>query len=460
MTRTLTAEQCDVIGQIIDRPFLALWADMGAGKTAITLHAIAELLRLGFIKRAIVVAPRAVADSTWRQEAALWPSTASLRVITLRGDKNIRKEQARTPADVYCIGRDALAIPGAHRGCVASDDLVALAGDAGRTMLIVDEASSIKNSQSARFRALAWFRWGRVLELTGTPAPQGIGDVWAQIYLLDRGAALGKTITAFRQRYMRRKACGFGFEEVPGASAAALAAVRHLVLRLEAPPPCRVTYRDIYAQMGDAELEAYQQFKRDMVAEIQGREITAVSAGALVAKLAAWASGGQYYAQSEADNRVTLRPHYRKRAELARILTSESGPHLVFYWFNFTIDDIKAAARAAHKSFACFDARHPEIVEQWNAGRVDVLAAHPQSAGMGLNLQRGGHRIVWMTCPWSSELWLQAVARLARRGQEHTVEVTRIIAPGTIDERISHVLGGKIDAQKLILDELKEARHG
>ena len=457
MTRTLTAEQCDIIGQVIDRPFLALWADMGAGKTAITLHAIAELLRLGFIKRAIVVAPRAVADSTWRQEAALWPSTASLRVITLRGDKNIRKEQARTPADVYCIGRDALAIPGAHRGCVASDDLVALAGDAGRTMLIVDEASSIKNSQSARFRALAWFRWGRVLELTGTPAPQGIGDVWAQIYLLDRGAALGKTITAFRQRYMRRKACGFGFEEVPGASAAALAAVRHLVLRLEAPPPCRVSYRDIYAQMGDVELEAYQQFKRDMVAEIQGREITAVSAGALVAKLAAWASGGQYYAQSEADNRVTLRPHYRKRAELAHILTSESGPHLVFYWFNFTIDDIKAAARAAHKSFACFDARHPEIVEQWNAGHVDVLAAHPQSAGMGLNLQRGGHKIIWMTCPWSSELWLQAVARLARRGQECDVEVTRIIAPGTIDERISHVLGGKIDAQRLILDELKGA---
>ena len=116
MTRTLTAEQCDVIGQIIDRPYLALWADMGAGKTAITLHAIAELLRLGLIKRAVVVAPRAVADSTWRQEAALWPFTSSLRVVTLRGDKSTRQAQARTSADVYCIGRDALAIPGVHRG--------------------------------------------------------------------------------------------------------------------------------------------------------------------------------------------------------------------------------------------------------------------------------------------------------------------------------------------------------
>ena len=451
--RLLTAEQCDIIGQVIDRPFLALWADMGAGKTAITLHAIAELLRLGFIKRAIVVAPRAVADSTWRQEAALWPSTAHLRVVTLRGDKSVRQAQARTPADVYCIGRDALAVPGAHRGCVASADLIALAGDAGRAMLVVDEASSIKNSQSARFRALAWFRWGRVLELTGTPAPQGIGDIWSQIYLLDRGAALGKTITAFRTRYMRRKLCGFGFEGVPGAREAALDAVRHLVLRLEAPPPCAVSYRDIYAQMAKPELDAYAQFKRDMVAAIQGQEITAVSAGALVAKLAAWASGGQYH--STDDSRTVLRPHYRKRAELARVLASESGPHLVFYWFNFTIDDVKAAARMAGKRFALFDARHPEIVDAWNAGKIDVLAAHPQSAGMGLNLQRGGHRIVWMTCPWSSELWLQAVARLARRGQEHTVEVTRIIAPGTIDERISHVLGGKIDAQRLILDELK-----
>ena len=451
--RILTGEQCDVVGQVIDRPFLALWADMGAGKTAITLHAVAELLRLGLIKRAVVVAPRAVADSTWRQEAELWPATASLRVVTLRGDKSTRKVQAATPADVYCIGRDTLAVPGAHRGCVASQDLTALAADAGRTMLIVDEASSIKNPQSARFRALAWFRWGRVLELTGTPTPQGIVDVWAQMYLLDRGAALGKTITAFRQRYMRRKACGFGFEEVPGATAAALDAVRHLVLRLEAPPPCEATYRDVYAEMGAQELDAYRAFKRDMVAEIQGKEITAVSAGALVAKLAAWASGGQYYTAT--GGRVALRPHYRKRAELARLLSTEPGPHLVFYWFNFSIDDIKAAAYTARKRFALFDARHPEVVEAWNAGKIDVLAAHPQSAGLGLNLQRGGHRIVWLTCPWSSELWLQAVARLARRGQTHAVEVTRIIAPGTIDERISHVLGGKIDAQRLILDELR-----
>lgn len=452
--RTLTAEQCDVIAQIIDRPKLALWADMGAGKTAITLHAIAELLTLGMITRAVVVAPRAVADSTWRQEAALWPHTSQLRVVTLRGEKQARKWQAAQPADVYCIGRDALAVPGKRGGCIASDDLLALAVCPGRTLLVVDEASSIKNSQSSRFRALAWFPWGRVLELTGTPAPQGIADIWPQIYLLDRGASLGKTITAFRTRYMRRKACGFGFEEVPGARQSALDAVRHLVLRLEAPPPCAVAYRDIYAEMSPVELEQYKRFKRDMVSEIQGKEITAVSAGALVCKLAAWASGGQYWHD---EDRATLRPHYKKREKLAQLLMCEPETHLVFYWFNFSVDDIKAAARAAKKSFALFDAKHPEIVEAWNAGKIDVLAAHPQSAGMGLNLQAGGHKIIWFTCPWSSELWLQSVARLARRGQQYNVEVTRIIVPGTIDERISHVLGGKIDAQKLILDELKGA---
>lgn len=453
MQRRLTAEQCDVIAQIIDRPKLALWADMGAGKTAITLHAIAELLRLGLISRAVVVAPRAVADSTWRQECALWPYTSHMRVVTLRGDKRERKWQAAQPAEIYCIGRDALAVPGARRGCIASDDLLALASCPQKTMLVVDEASSIKNPSSARFRALAWFPWARVLELTGTPAPQGIADIWPQMYLLDRGASLGKTITAFRTRYMRRKDCGFGFEEVPGARNAALDAVRHLVLRLEAPPPCEVTYRDIYADMTEHELECYKAFKRDMIAEIQGKEITAVSAGALVAKLAAWASGGQYYGQGD---RETLRPHFRKRERLTELLLSEPGPHLIFYWFNFSVDDIKAAAYTARKRFACFDARHPEIVDAWNAGKIDVLAAHPQSAGMGLNLQAGGHKIVWLTCPWSSELWLQAVARLARRGQKHTVEVTRIIAPGTMDERISHVLGGKIDAQRLILDEFNE----
>lgn len=454
MSRVLTAEQCDVIAQILDRPYLALWADMGAGKTAITLHAVAELYRLGLIKRAVVVAPRAVADATWAQECALWPSTSHMRVVTLRGDQLARRAQARQAAEVYCIGRDALAVRGARRGCIASPDLLTLASCPEQTMLIVDEASSIKNSQSARFRALAWFPWGRVLELTGTPAPQGISDIWPQIYLLDRGRSLGRTITAFRRMYMRRRDSGFGFEELPGASDHVLAAVRHLVLRLEAPPPCDVVYRDLYADMGSAEIELYKKFKRDMVAELNGVEITAVSAGALVGKLAAWASGGQYY-EDGASPRTVIRPHTRKRALLSHLLSAEKGPHLVFYWFNFSIDDIKAAARSAGKRFACFDAKHPEIVSAWNSGGIDVLAAHPQSAGMGLNLQAGGHKIVWLTCPWSSELWLQAVARLARRGQQHTVEVTRIIAPGTIDERISHVLGGKIDAQKLILDELR-----
>lgn len=454
MSRVLTADQCDVIAQILDRPYLALWADMGAGKTAITLHAVAELYRLGLIRRAVVVAPRAVADATWAQECALWPSTSHMRVITLRGDQSTRRAQAKQPAEVYCIGRDALAVRGARRGCIASPDLLELAKWPGQTLLIVDEASSIKNSQSARFRALAWFPWGRVLELTGTPAPQGLADIWPQIYLLDRGQSLGRTITAFRRAYMRQRDSGFGFEELPGASDRALEAVRHLVLRLEAPPPCDVTYRDLYASMDDEEIKLYKKFKRDMFAELQGVEITAANAAALVGKLAAWASGGQYYMPDSA-TRTVIRPHTRKREVLNRILKTERGPHLIFYWFNFSIDDIKAAARYAGKTFACFDAKHPEIVAAWNAGRIDVLAAHPQSAGMGLNLQAGGHKIVWFTCPWSSELWLQAVARLARRGQGHTVEVTRIITPGTIDERISHVLGGKIDAQQLILNEFR-----
>jgi SNF2 family DNA or RNA helicase len=140
---------------------------------------------------------------------------------------------------------------------------------------------------------------------------------------------------------------------------------------------------------------------------------------------------------------------------LIETFTNEKPAFLVLYWFNFTIDDIKAAARAAGLSFELFDSKRPEIVERWNAGKIDVLAAHPQSAGMGLNLQAGGHKEIWVTLPWSSELWLQTIARLARRGQEQTVEVIRLITPGTIDERIAAVLGGKIDVQKLILDEIK-----
>lgn len=456
--RVLTNEQIGIICQCIERPFLALWADMGAGKTAITLHAIAELFRLGFIRRAVVVAPRAVADSTWSQEAALWDSTKHLRVITLRGTPAQRKEQAATPAEVYCIGRDALAEKGARRGCIASPDLLALASDAPHTLLVVDEASSIKNPASSRFRALAFFRWGRVIELTGTPTPQSVADVWSQMYLLDRGAALGKNISQFRLNYMAKNPWGFGWKERPGAADTVLSKIKPLVLRLEAPPPCEVAFHNVAVGLTKGELEHYEQFKRDMAATVEETEISAVSAGALTAKLSAWASGGVYATTGE--ERGVVHPHQRKREALTELFRTKKPSFLVLYWFNFSIDDIKAAARDAHLRFALFDSRDPSIVEKWNRGEIDVLAAHPQSAGMGLNLQAGGCTEIWLTLPWSSELWLQTLARLARRGQKHAVTVYKLITSGTIDERIDKVLGGKIDVQKLILDEIKGLSNG
>ena len=451
--RELTAEQLDIVCACVMRPYIAIWADMGAGKTAITLHAIAEMLRLGFISRAVVVAPRAVADSTWAQEAALWEDTRNLRVVTLRGAPSKRRVQASEAADVYCIGRDGLAEKNAHRGCIASADLIALAGDAPRTLLVVDEASSIKNPRSSRFRALAFFKWGRVIELTGTPTPQGAADVWSQIYLLDRGESLGKNITAFRRRYMTPGFGGFGWRERPGAAYDVLARIRHLVLRLEAPPPCDVVYEDVPVRLSDAEMSHYDGFRHEMAAQIQGREVTAVSAGALTGKLCAWASGGLY---DYDESRVTVRPHTRKREALLELFKRLKPPFFVLYWFNFSVDDIKEAARAAHLRFCLFDSRDVRIVPAWNAGEIDVLAAHPQSAGMGLNLQAGGSTEIWITLPWSSELWLQTIARLARRGQKDTVMVYRMLSVGTIDERISEVLEGKIDLQKLILDEVKK----
>ena len=446
----LTDEQRDIICACVMRPYIAIWADMGAGKTAITLHAIAEMLRLGFISRAVVVAPRAVADSTWAQEAALWESTRALRVVTLRGVPSKRRAQASEAADVFCIGRDGLAEKNAHRGCIASADLLALAVDAPRTLLVVDEASSIKNPRSSRFRALAFFKWGRVIELTGTPTPQGVADVWSQMYLLDRGEALGKNITAFRRRYMTQGFGGFGWRERPGAADDVLARIRHLVLRLEAPPPCEVICEDVPVALSEAEMSHYDDFRHEMAAMIQGQEVTAVSAGALTTKLCGWASGGMYCGDD------VLRPHTRKRDALLDLFGRLKPPFFVLYWFMFSIDDIKEAARAAHLRFVLFDSRDPKIVPAWNAGEIDVLAAHPQSAGMGLNLQAGGSTEIWVTLPWSSELWLQTIARLARRGQRDTVRVYRLIAQGTIDEHVSDVLEGKIDLQKLILDEVKK----
>ena len=245
---------------------------------------------------------------------------------------------------------------------------------------------------------------------------------------------------------------GFGWNERPGAAEEVLARIRHLVLRLEAPPPCDVVYEDVPVTLAPAELKHYDDFRQAMVAEIQGQEITAVSAGALTGKLCAWASGGVY---DYAGERIVLRPHTRKREALTELFRTLKPPFFVLYWFNFSVEDVKEAAHAARLKFRLFESKDPRIVPAWNAGEIDVLAAHPQSAGMGLNLQAGGSIEIWLTLPWSSELWLQTIARLARRGQRETVKIYRLIANGTIDERISKVLGGKIDLQKLILDEIK-----
>lgn len=450
--RALTDDQKRLVDECIRRRFVAVWADMGAGKTAITLHVIASLLLIGCIDRAVIVAPRAVVDSTWKQEAALWDATKDLRVEILKGNPAKRKEQASTPADVYCIGRDGLAPKNAARGHFASQDLLTIAGEPATTLLVIDEASSVKNPSSSRFKALASIKWGRVIELTGTPTPQGVADLWSQIYLLDRGISLGRTITQFRLKYMIRRYNGYGWAELPSARADVLERVKHLVLRLEAPPPCDVNYHDIFIDLSQSELAHYKQFKRDMITSLDGEEITAVSAGALTSKLMLWASGGQYYVVG--GERVALRPTTKKQDKLFELFTQLKPSFLVLYWFNCSIEDIKIAAHKAKLNFELFDSRDPSIVARWNAGKIDVLAAHPQSAGMGLNLQSGGFQEIWYTLPWSSELWLQTVARLARRGQQKAVEVYRLITRCTIDERISRVLGGKVDVQKLILAEV------
>lgn len=441
----LTDEQCRIAQELIDRPFVALWADMGAGKTAVTLTAVNALLQAGKIDRAIVVAPRAVANDTWTSEAAKWFGDA-LRVVVLRGSQNARIRARNEKAHIYTIGRDGVAksLTGEP-----SDDLIAIAGDASRALLIVDEASSIKNPSSNRFKALKAIQWGRVIELTGTPAPQSLADVWAQIYLLDRGKALGRNISAFRRAFMECQTFR-NFREwriKPSSERIILQSIEHLVLRVEAPPPCEVTTHDIFAELSPEALRQYDTMKRSCALSLDKTTITASSAGALVQKLASFASGGLY---DEEGNAASV--HLDKARALWRFLRGRTTPTLVFYWFKFSLDDIERAAKAADKSFEVFDPSSTGQIERWNRGEIDVFAAHPQSAGMGLNLQFGGFTILWYTVTWCSELWLQANARLARRGQSHAVEVYRLIARHTIDEQIADRCGQKVTAQQLILD--------
>lgn len=425
-----------------------LFLDMGLGKTVSTLTAIQRLKDYAEVEKVLVVAPKKVAESTWSTEAVKW-GHLHLRTSVVMGDTRTREARLMEEADIYVTSRDLVTWLTARLGKEWPFDMV-----------VIDELTSFKNHRSQRFKALRKVlpRTERVVGLTGTPTPNGYKDLWAQVYCIDSGARLGRFVTHYRQKYFDsivRNNIEIKTWLKPGAEDAIKALISDIALTMQASdyltlPP--MVEHDVAVALPKRIADGYRKFERDCVmeaageAEANGGLITAASAASLSNKLSQYANGAVY-----TDDRTVREIHDEKLTALGEILEQTDSPVLCFYQYQHDRDRIIAA----------FPKEKPvvyegvEQLERWNAGKIRLLLAHPASTAFGLNMQHGGHTVVWFSTGWNLELYEQANARLHRQGQERRVTVHRLIATGTIDERMASAISGKRDTQLSFMEGMK-----
>lgn len=431
-----------VIDKIKELPAAALYLEMGLGKTVCSLTAVKDLLWDSFsVTKVLVIAPKRVAESTWAQEGAKWAHTATIRVSLVVGDAQQRKNALRANADVFVVNRENVVWLMEYYHWRPPFD-----------MLIIDESSSFKNHQAKRFKALRKVRlcFDRIVELTGTPASNGYMDLWAQIYLLDGGQRLGRTISEYRRRFfVPDQTNGFivySYRLRPGAEKEIQEALRDITISMSAADwldlPEKVD-NVVPVELDLKERDLYRELERQMVLELPAGEIQAGSAAVLSNKLLQMANGAIY----DDDGQVVQ--IHNKKLDALREIADTGANLLVFYTYQHDRDRILSAFPEAQVL------QKAEDVTAWNAGGVRMLLAHPASAGYGLNLQAGGNTVVWFGLTWSLEQYQQANARLYRQGQEKGVIVHHLVAKGTMDERVMAALQRKEAGQKELLDAVK-----
>ena len=433
-----------VADRMVREPALLAVLDMGMGKTAATLTALSEL-RDGFgYSKALIIAPKRVAELQWPSETAKWAHLSEdFTLSVVAGGVQQRLKALRQSADAYVISRDNVVWLVEHYKQEWPYDCV-----------VIDESSSFKSHNSKRFKALKRARKyiDKVILLTGTPiSSRGLLDLWPQAALLDGGERLGRTVTGFRQRYMTCDYMGYTWTAKPGAMEEVLGLLSDVMFSmraedyLELPEQQLITH---WSAMTPKATEAYRRMVKDYVLPLaDGGAITAVNAAVLSGKLLQLAGGALYD-----DNGVPMTLHDGKLEALDEILEgSGDEPLLVAYNYRHEAERIKARFKDV------LDVKEPGAIAKWNERRLPgrIMLCHPQSAGHGLNLQTGGRRIAWFGLPWSLELYQQFNARLHRQGQRETVFVHHIATTGTIDERVLRALESREAGQAAVIDAVK-----
>lgn len=434
---------------VLDHPRCGLFLDMGLGKSVITLTALQQLMDDGEVGRTLVVAPKKVAETTWTTEAEKWDHLKSMRVARVMGTEKQRDMALASKADVYVIGRDSFVwLVGKYGGVLPFD------------VLVIDELTSFKSSKSNRFKAMrmATPTVDRVIGLTGTPAPNGLIDLWAQMYCIDMGERLGKSVTRYREAYFdlhRWNNIVVRSSVKKGCEGAIRNKIADICLSMQAKDYLQLPDMIVHEEritLSEKVMRAYTTFERDKVLEFteqhsdESVNVLANSAAGLMNKLSQYANGAVYD-----DDRNVHEVHDEKLDKLAEIVEAANGSHvLVFYQFKHDVERIMRKL----KGYVVKSYEGEKELREWNAGGIDVLLAHPMSTAFGLNMQQGGHYIVWFGTGWNLELYQQANARLHRQGQQHPVQVYKLICDGTVDMRANAALDSKKGVQQSLLDSL------
>lgn len=430
---------------IIEHPYSALLLDMGLGKTLSTLTALDVIKNiLGETNKILVIAPLSVARNTWPAEIKKWDNTKDLSYQLVLGTPAKRMAALMAKADIYITNRENVVWLVDYYKSKWPFKTV-----------IIDEMSSFKSPKAARFKALRKVRplMKRVIGLTGTPAPNSLLDLWPQLYLLDQGERLGKTITGYRNQYFYPASQNghivYTWAIKDGGEKAIYDRIGDIAISMKAGDYLKLpkrTNNDVLVELSPAEAKKYQQLERDYILQIASGEVTASNAAVLTNKLLQIANGAVYDEDGEA-----IEIHRRKLDALQQILDDAQGqPILVFYQFKHDLERLLESFPAGK----ALDIKSDDIAN-WNEGNIPLLFAQPQSAGHGLNLQQGGHIIVWFSLTWSLEFYQQANARLDRQGQEQPVIVHHLVAKETMDEQVMAVLQRKATGQNALLEAVK-----
>lgn len=440
------------VNHIIENECAALFLDCGMGKSATTLTAIKELIDSCIISNVLIIAPKRVAEVTWKDEIANWEHLNGLTISVIAGTAKERRAAIGKKADIYTIGRDNIVWLVTELGGIK------LPYD----MVVIDELTSFKNSSSKRFRALRKVRKfiPRVVGLTGTPSPNGLIDLFAQMYLIDQGQRLGKSITAYRDRFFKPDkrngdiVYSYALKSPQEETEQQISnLISDITISMKAEDylkmPDRMPIYD-YVELPPKAMEAYTTFEREQIIELINSDtpLTAASAAALGNKLQQMAGGRVY----DEDKKV-IDVHDEKIEKLKEIVEASNGePVLVAYAFKHE----QVRIMEALKEFKPRKLETAQDIADWNEGKAPLMVAHPASVGHGINIQKGGHILVWFGLTWSLELYQQFNARLYRQGQMKPVMVHHIIAKNTIDEKIIKALDGKKQTQDGLMQSIKE----